>query len=234
MKTKVQIQSLTHPLVTCLRGLHWWLAATPRVSPVQLLWTLFLVITLSGCQQPGGTSKELGSASTAAAPYTSTRLGEGDSLRVAFEGDTNMNTVVKIQLDGTVAWPFLGAMKPIGMTPEELRTALMARYKNLLSVNEITVTLLEAKASVYVSGAVLRPGRIPLDRPLTALEAVMEAGGFDHRRAKVGSVTVLRKENGQQRHFTLDLKRALSGEDPNPFYMQPYDIVHVPEKSFNF
>jgi polysaccharide export outer membrane protein len=191
-----------------------------------------LGIVLTGCQQPAG---QFGPVSGApAAPFTSTRLGEGDTVRVAFEGDTNMNTVVKVQLDGTVALPLVGAFKALGLTPEELRAALMERYKKLLSVNEITVTLLSASASVYVSGAVLKPGRIPLDRPLTALEAVMEAGGFDPRRAKVSKVSVLRKEGGKQRHFTLDLKRALSGEDPNPFYLQPFDIVHVPQKSFNF
>jgi hypothetical protein len=62
----------------------------------------------------------------------------------------------------------------------------------------------------------------------------MEAGGFDHRRAKAGTVSVIRKESGQQRRFTLDLKRALSEGDTNPFYVQPFDIIHVPEKSFNF
>jgi polysaccharide export outer membrane protein len=199
-----------------------------------MLWTLLLVATFSGCQQPASQLNNVGGATGAASPFTSTRLGEGDTVRVAFEGDTNMNTVVKVQLDGTIALPMIGAYKVLGQTPEELRTALMERYKKILSVNEITVTLLQAQASVYVSGAVLKPGRIPLDRPLTALEAVMEAGGFDHRRAKAGTVSVIRKESGQQRRFTLDLKRALSEGDTNPFYVQPFDIIHVPEKSFNF
>ena len=233
MKTKDPIQFLNPPHISFLRGLHRWVAAVRRLHPVRIFCTLLLVAVFSGCQQPAGQVGNVGGASAAASPFTSTRLAEGDTVRVAFEGDTNMNTVVKVQLDGTIALPMIGAHKAAGLTPAELRTALMERYKTILSVNEITVSAISSP-SVYVSGAVLKPGRIPLDRPLTALEAVMEAGGFDHRRAKVSSVSVIRKEEGQQRRFTLDLKRALSGEDLTPFYVQPYDIIHVPEKTFNF
>ncbi len=98
----------------------------------------------------------------------------------------------------------------------------------------MSVTIASSAASVYVSGAVLRPGRIPMERPLTALDAIMEAGGFDPNRAKPGAVTVLRLENGRQQHYDLDLKRALQGKEPTPFYLKPFDIIHVPEKVWNF
>jgi protein involved in polysaccharide export with SLBB domain len=121
-----------------------------------------------------------------------------------------------------------------GLTPDELRADLMKRYKSLLSVNEITVTVVSASASVYVTGSVLKPGRIPMDRPLTALEAIMEAGGFVPNKAKTWAVSVTRIVNGKQQHFDLDLKRALQGQDPNPFYLKPSDVVFVPEKTFTF
>lgn len=198
------------------------------------LTALAFILTLCGCQQPAAEFGDLTAQPVATSPYTSTKLGEGDTFRVAYEGDTNMNAVVKVQLDGTITLPLIGTFKAAGLTPEELRTALMERYKKLLSVNEITVTMLTTQASIYVSGAVLKPGRIPLDRPMSALEAVMEAGGFDPRRAKGSEVILIRKEGDKQRHFKLNLKRALRGEDPSPFYVQPYDIIHVPEKRFNF
>lgn len=169
-----------------------------------------------------------------AEPYSSTILAEGDTIRVAFEADTNLTTVAKVQLDGTVTLPLIGAVKAAGLTPEQLRADLMKRYEKLLSINELTVSVLTSSASVYVSGAVLKPGRIPLDRPMTALEAIMEAGGFDLRRAKPSAVVVIRKEDGQQRHYTLNLQSALRGEDLTPFHLKPFDIIHVPEKRFNF
>jgi polysaccharide export outer membrane protein len=109
----------------------------------------------------------------------------------------------------------------------------MKRYESILKINEINVTRVVSAASVTVSGAVLRPGRIPMERPLTAMDAVMEAGGFDPNRAKLDKVTVYRIENGQQQRYVLNLKRALRDGDPSPFYLKPFDIVHVPEKRFN-
>ena len=41
----------------------------------------------------------------------------------------------------------------------------------------------------------------------------MEAGGFDYSRANLKSVRVIRQENGQAKHFTLNLKKVVVGED---------------------
>ncbi len=206
---------------------------------IHLTLVLALLALLTGCQNPKPVFAE--SSPSGAMGETSTnptnasgRLREGDVVKIAFEGDTNLTTVAKLQLDGLINTPLVGDVKAVGRTVLELQTELMQRYKPFLKINEITVTMVSSAASVYVSGAVLRPGRIPMDRPLTALDAIMEAGGFDHTRAKPSAVTVLRIQNGRQQHFELDLKRVLRGEDLTPFYLKPFDIIHVPEKTFNF
>jgi polysaccharide export outer membrane protein len=182
-----------------------------------------------GCQSTnpvasGGTETE-----RAASP-----LHEGDVLRITFGGDTNLNTTVKVQLDGTINLQLVGDVAAAGKTLRDLQTDLMQRYQPLLRVNELTVTLVTTSASVYVSGAVLRPGRIPMDRPLTVLEAVMEAGGLTPNRAKPTAVSVLRTEDGKQTHYRVNLQKMLRGEDSTPFLLKPFDIIYVPEKTFNF
>ena len=215
--------------------------ATPGTPSIIIYLALFsaCLLVATGCQQAQPVYTELspaGAMETAATQSTNItgRLHEGDTVKIAFEGDTNMTTVVKLQLDGLINAPLVGDVKAAGRTVEELQADLMQRYKPYLKVNEITVTLVSSAAGVYVSGAVLRPGRIPMDRPLTVLDAIMEAGGFDNTRAKPSAVTVLRIENGKQQHYKVNLKRVMSGDDPNPFYLKPFDIVHVPEKTFNF
>ena len=210
-----------------------------RARAIRLLLLTALLVGVAGCQQPQAVFSDLSPAgevgvTPANATNISARLREGDVVKIAFEGDTNLTTTAKLQLDGLINTPMVGDVKAVGRTVQELQADLMQRYKPLLKINEITVTLVSSAASVYLSGAVLRPGRIPMDRPLTVLEAIMEAGGFDHTRAKPSAVTVLRIENGQQRHFPLNLKRMLRGDDSTPFYLKPFDIVHVPEKTFNF
>lgn len=197
-----------------------------------------LLFCFTGCQSPSDTNAqfpaESGASASMATNLPATRLHEGDVIRVSFEADTNMNTVAKIQLEGTINLPLTGDIKAAGKTLDELKTELMSRYENLLKVKEISVVLVSSSASVTVSGAVLKPGRIPMERPMTALEAIMEAGGYDPTRAKMTEVRVLRIENGQQKNYELNLKRAIQRGDAAPFSLKPFDNVHVPEKRFNF
>jgi polysaccharide biosynthesis/export protein len=211
-------------------------AARSRTGWAVLSFAVLLVVTLAlatGCQSsnPGSSRAPMSGEAVTRAAST---LHEGDVLRINFEGDTNLNSTVKVQLDGAITLPLVGNVPVAGMTLRELQTDLKQRYQSHLLVDELNVTLLTTSASVYVSGAVLRPGRIPMDRPLTLVEAVMEAGGLTPNRAKPSAVTVLRTEDGQQRHFRVNLQRMLRGEDLTPFYLKPFDVIFVPEKTFNF
>lgn len=192
-----------------------------------------LILCVTGCRSPQSTPAPVAAPTTASEAPTTDRLREGDVIRIAFEADTNMNTVVKIQIEGDINLPLAGDVKAAGKTLEELKADLMLRYEPLLKVNEINVALISSAASVTVSGAVLKPGRIPMERALTALEAIMESGGFDPNRAKLDKVTVLRIENGKQRLYKLNLKRVIEGKDASTFYLKPFDVVHIPEKIFN-
>jgi len=211
-----------------------------RCAGVTLLLTCFGVIGLvAGCQSnppvfSGQNSLDKTDSLGSNASSGSALLHEGDVLQITFEGTTNLNSTVKIQLDGNINLQLIGSVKAADKSLQELRLELMERYKGQLNVPELSVSLVSNAAVVYVSGAVLRPGRIAMERPLTALDAIMEAGGFDNIRAKSSAVTVLRTENGRQEHFTLDLGKALNGEDPTPFWLRPFDIVHVPAKTFRF
>ena len=87
-------------------------------------------------------------------------------------------------------------------------------------------------ASIFVGGAVAHPGRISMERPMTVLDAIMEAGGFDPRRANVKKISIIRHQDGKYSKFFVNLKPILSGEDTRPFQLQPFDTIYVPEKIF--
>jgi polysaccharide export outer membrane protein len=166
--------------------------------------------------------------------YATNLLQEGDIVGVSFQYSTNFDAVQKISLDGMLNLASVPPVKAAGKTVVELQTELARLYKPQIKDDVVTVKLASSANSVYLSGAVIRPGKIPLERPMTALEAIMEAGGFDPNRAKLSEVTVLRLEDGKQKVYRLNLKEALRGEDEEPFYLKPFDIVHVPTKTFNF
>ncbi len=83
---------------------------------------------------------------------------------------------------------------------------------------------------VFVTGAVVRPGKVLSDHPLTALEAVMEAGGFDYTTANTRAVKIIRNQDGVMKHYVVNLQRILDGKGGAPFYLQPDDIIYVSER----
>jgi polysaccharide export outer membrane protein len=201
-------------------------------APISIAVAIILSLVVTACKSPVFTD--------AAAPKRpdansgTNALQEGDLISITFQYSTNFNATQKVPLDGLLNLETVGPVKAAGKTPEELQTELSRLYAPQTKGDVVTVKLLAGASGVYVSGAVFHPGRIPMERQMTVFEAVMEAGGFDPNRAKLAAVTVVRIEEGRQKTYHLDLKRILQGRDESPFYLKPFDIVHVPTKTFNF
>jgi polysaccharide export outer membrane protein len=211
-----------------LRGdrLRPWLACGP-----------VFVLALAGCQSPPvmlpkNEKSEKPVAQEKAAPVTEElTLSAGDNLRISFPAAPNLDTTQQIRSDGRLNLPMIGEVVASGKTPVALEKELIALYGPQLVSKEINVNLVSSSFIVFVSGAVQKPGKIVTDRPLSALEAIMEAGGFDTTKANMTAVVVVRQVAGRTKQFTLDLKQVFEGrQDTDTFYLKKSDIVHVPEK----
>ena len=156
-------------------------------------------------------------------------LREGDTVRISFPGSPNLNTVQQIRRDGKVSLALVGEYLAVGLTPVQMEKELVKLYESQLVTKEVTVTLESSAFVVYVTGAVSRSGRLVSDRPMTALEAVLDAG-VDYGRANLKSVTVRRRENGHVKVYNLNLKKALQGTGGEEFYLKPQDIIFVRER----
>jgi len=193
---------------------------------------LAFLITLTGCQAPySGTPVGLtGQQPAAGSQSKELTIREGDTLRISFPGTQNLDTIQQVRRDGKITLPLGEEMAVTGMTPIELEHALVKLYGPQLISKEVTVTVMASSFAVYVSGSVLHPGKIVSDHPLSALEAIMEAGGFDNDNADIAAVVVIRNEGGKTRNYSLNLKLVLEGKQNEPFNLEPSDIVYVPEK----
>jgi polysaccharide export outer membrane protein len=160
-------------------------------------------------------------------------LREGDVLKITFPGSPSLNTVQTIRKDGIVSLPLVGEVQAAGFTPTELDQKLMELYASQLTTKQVSVEVQSSSFPIYVTGAVLRPGKIMSDHSITALEAVMEAGGFDYAKADMKHVVVIRKGAGGTKNYILDLKAVMDGKTGTPFYLKPTDIIFVQEK-FNW
>ncbi len=139
-------------------------------------------------------------------------LREGDVVKITFPGAPELNSTQPIRRDGNIVLVQIGEIKAVGLTPAELQKELLKRGASagLLS-KEVTVTVESSSFPVYVTGAVVRPGKITPDHPINVLEAIMEAGGPDYTKANLKAVTVLRQEQGEIKSFIVDVKSILDG-----------------------
>ena len=158
-------------------------------------------------------------------------LAAGDEIKVAFSGAPELNVQQKIQANGKVSLPTIGDVSAVGKSITGFQSELASRYQPHLQDPVVTVSVETAAAGVYVSGEVLRPGKIPLDRPMTALEAVMECGGFT-KFANPKQVIVVRNQGGKSQRYVLNMNEALYGAASSQFYVRTYDVIYVKQSNW--
>ena len=184
-------------------------------------------LTLMGCQ----TSK---TASFPEQPVgqTAVYLASGDVIKLTFPGTPEYNQSQKIRADGKISLPMVGEVQAAGKKIGPFQEQLSHLYEKQLQNSEVVVALETEASQVYVSGAVNHPGKIVIDGPMTALEAIMEAGGFLPVGSDPRKIHLIRIENGHYTTHMLDLSMAMKGHPTNALYLKPKDVIYVPESFF--
>ncbi len=197
-----------------------------RSLPLFLASSLCLLF-LAGCAGPAKV------ATQATAELDPQILHVGDVVRVAFPGTQNLDSTQQIRRDGKINLEIVGEVKATDKTPADLEKELIQLYSPHIVSKDVKVTVVSSTFSVFVIGAVMRPGKLQLERAVTAFEAIMEAGGFDMEKANMKAVVIIRHENGVNTNYKLNLKTVLDGKPTEPFKLKAFDTVYVPEK-FNW
>ncbi len=190
-----------------------------------LLVTLVFVV---GCATGGNAERSPGEMNAEPAPPVT--FQPGDQLEVKFYQVPDLNDLVLVLPDGTINLQLVGQAVVAGKTPTEVRDELMTLYGTTqLRQPELAViprVLIDRR--IYVGGEVNAPGMLPMPGQVSALEAIMEAGGFKYDTAEMSTVIVIRHRDGKRYGCSLDLRNALEGRNDEPFYLQQKDIVYVP------
>jgi polysaccharide export outer membrane protein len=150
------------------------------------------------------------------------RYGVGGQTRLA-----------RVTPDGTISLPALGIVPAQGLTLDELKRELDARYNAMFDGIEVT-PVLERRAPryVYVAGAVTQPGRYELVGPTTVIQSIALAQG-----AIVGGnlrqIVIFRRAADWRLLATkIDIRGAMYGQRPAPsdeLWLRDSDIVIVPK-----
>jgi polysaccharide export outer membrane protein len=163
------------------------------------------------------------------------KLNPGDVLEVAYRYTPEFNQTVTVHPDGHVVLQIAGDLKIAGLTLPEARSLILTKASERLKDPEMTLLLKEFQKPYYVvSGEVNKPGRFEMDEQITALQAVLLAGGFNDQ-AKTSKVVVFRKINKDFAKVTvLDLKGIRKTSDlENDMSLETGDIVFIPRNRFS-
>ena len=166
---------------------------------------------------------------------TDYHISPADLISVTVYQDLEMNRKVRVNANGAISMPLIGAVKVGGMTLIEAQTTIEAKLTQYLVNPQVSLFIEEyGNKTVFVMGEVQRPGSyaIPTESRMTVLEAISTAGGFtpiagqDHTR-------VLRNVNGVSVSYTIEVKAITQqGQKEKDMLLEPNDVIYVPQSFF--
>lgn len=137
---------------------------------------------------------------TAAAAETEYRINPGDELDVLVWGEEKMQRAVRVQPDGTFAFPLAGTINAAGLSASEvsaqIRLRLTGKYRD--GAPDVTVSVRDASGMrFFVVGKVRTPGSFPAGGTVNILQALSLAGGLAEFADVKGAVILRKTAQGQ-------------------------------------
>ena len=127
---------------------------------------------------------------------------QGDVLDVSVWGDETLKKVIRVLPDGSIGFPLAGHVSVAGLSPAEIEKTITGKLKKYLPDPEVTVIVQSTDGNkVYILGKVNKPGAIPLQGPMTILQALSISGGFD-RFADLDEIKILRDKKVLDVHYS--------------------------------
>jgi len=149
-------------------------------------------------------------------------------------GSNGQSQQLRVTPEGTIQAPGLGSVYVQGLTLEELRSELEARYAATFGAGLLISPALTERATsyVFVGGEVRTPNRYVLEGPTTVMQAIAMSGGWNIGGNLRQVVVFRRDENWCLKAIKIDVRAPLYGNDPcpaNDVWLRDNDLVIVPK-----
>ncbi len=157
-------------------------------------------------------------------------LAAGDKFEVRVYKHEKLSGEYRVSSEGTISFPYLGVVKVIGMSPQQVEQTIKTQLADGYLVDPYVSVLVKEYASkkVTVFGFVQKPGTLSFAEGMTIVEAISQAGGFG-ARAHQNATRVTRESDGESKNYTIPVESIGQGKADN-FYVRPGDVIYVPKK----
>lgn len=156
--------------------------------------------------------------------YPPILIGPGDFLTINVYGETQLATDYQVDADGTIPFPYLGAVKLAGLTPIEASKKLA---DDLSKPKKVSVLIKESNTYwISVIGQVTKPGKYQIKGKPTLLSTLSDGGG-PTSDADLKNAMIIH----QNMRSPVDLTKYIRGQGPmqDQPYLYPGDVLVVPK-----
>jgi polysaccharide export outer membrane protein len=189
---------------------------------------LFFVLTLQpALPSAGAQEKKPGSPAPQQEPLYV--IQPNDLLEIFVWKEPDLTRKVLVRPDGRISFPLVQDLQAAGISPGELKTQVEQKLSQFLTAPEVTV-IIDAIQSyrIYVLGKVQKPGSVNVEKPVTVLQALALAGGFQDF-AKDQEMTIIRGQGKKNKVFNFNYREAIQGKRAEQnILLESGDVVVVP------
>src|SRR5215831_6995519 len=108
------------------------------------------------------------------------RIGATDVLQITVQDAPELSNIVRVNASGVIPVGFLGQIKAVGKTPEELQKQIAAGLRGeYLTDPQVSVVVVQYNSrSLFIQGAVKNPGVYVIEGRPSLLKLITMAGGL--------------------------------------------------------
>jgi polysaccharide export outer membrane protein len=154
-------------------------------------------------------------------------VGPQDTLSITVVGEPDMTNKYRVDTDGSITLPYIGRQPAAGFTIADLQTKITTLLKDgYLQNPQVLIDVDQYKSrSVYVTGNVRAPGKVPMNGPtITLIEALALAGSPSADASN--QITVKHQRTGEVVSVNKkDLELGRAGYD---IALEDGDVINVP------
>jgi polysaccharide export outer membrane protein len=152
-----------------------------------------------------------------------------DVLSVFVWKEEKLSAKVTVRPDGRISFPLIQDMQASGLNPSQLKEKVETALKEFIDVPNVTV-IVEAIQSyrVYVNGKVMKPGVIMNEKPISVLQVLALAGGFQDF-ANTAEIVIIRGSGEDSTLYRFNYPEVVKGRNfSQNMLLRTGDVVVVP------
>ncbi len=158
-------------------------------------------------------------------------IGKGDTLEVSVWGFSELSRPLTVRPDGRISFPLVAdEINAEGLTPMQLSQQLSAELSRELKEPKVTVIVSGfGSKKIWVLGEAVTPGAYPFTGDMTALKAIIQAGGYKNSACLENVVVIRHGRTPRPDAFVINMAKLINVKEAQlDMILEPGDVVYLP------